>query len=499
MTLELKQEEIARLADLPPPTVKAIIGGGLCDAASGRTRPSVSPIDGATIAEIPECGADDVDRAVAAARKSFADRRWRLMSPKQRKRLLLRWVELIEAEALRLAVLETRDMGMPVQMAAELDIGFAIDTLRWYAEACDKLYDEVATLEDNVTAMIMREPLGVVGAILPWNAPAMVGSWKIGPALITGNSVIVKPAEDASLVLMRIGELALEAGIPEGVLQIVPGDGVAGAALAAHRDVDCIAFTGSGEVGRSIMTASAASNLKRVSLELGGKSANIVMADAPDLSAAAEISVRFMFGNQGQVCEAPTRLFVERKIRDRFVEEVTAKAKALRIGNPLELSSDLGPVVSATQFATINERIARAEREGARFVLDGRRTTVPSKGFYMGPTIADNVGPMSSLAQEEVFGPVLSVFTFDTLDEAIDAANDTRYGLGASIWSRDIEAVMYAAKRLVAGNINVNGGAGPVVELPYGGFKESGFGRDRSFHAIEKYAETKNVIVRTTR
>ncbi len=497
--LEAKQQEIARLRELPPPTVKAIIGGRLCGAASGRTRPVVSPIDGAAFAEIPDCGLEDVGRAVQAARKSFEDRRWRGMTPKQRKRLLLRWVELVEAEAPRLAVLETRDMGMPVRMAEELDIGFAVDTLRWYAEACDKLYDEMAALEDNVTAMIMREPLGVVGAILPWNAPAMVGSWKIGPALVTGNSIIIKPAEDASLVLLRIGELALEAGLPEGVLQVVTGDGVAGAALAAHHDVDCIAFTGSGEAGRSIMAASAASNLKRVSLELGGKSANIVMADAPDLAAAAEVSVRFMFSNQGQVCEAPTRLFVERKIRDRFVEEVTKKAKALRIGDPLDLSSDLGPVVSATQFATINERIARAERDGARLVLDGRRAPVPPKGYYMGPTIAHNVEPGSALAQEEVFGPVLSVFAFDTLDEAIAAASATRYGLGASIWSRDIDSVMYAAKRLVAGNINVNGGTGPVVELPYGGFKESGFGRDRSFHAIEKYAETKNVIVRTAR
>ena len=496
---ERKQEEIARLRKLPPPTVKAIIGGALSDAASGRIRQVISPIDGVAFAEIPECDAEDVDRAVTLARKSFVDRRWRRMTPKERKRILLRWVTLIEAEAPRLAVLETRDMGMPVRMAEELDIGFAIDALRWYAEACDKLYDEMATLEHNVTALIMREPLGVIGAILPWNAPAMVGSWKIGPALITGNSVIVKPAEDASLVLLRIGELALEAGVPEGVLQVVTGDGVAGAALAAHRDVDCIAFTGSGEVGRGIMAASAASNLKRVSLELGGKSANIVMADAPDLAAAAEVSVTFMFGNQGQVCEAPTRLFVERKIRDRFLEEVTTKAKALKVGDPLDLGSDLGPVVSATQLAMINDRIVRAEREGARIVLDGRRATVPPKGFYIGPTIADNVDPASSLAQEEVFGPVLSVFTFEALDEAIEAANGTRYGLGASIWSRDIDTVMYAAKRLIAGNINVNGGAGPVVELPYGGFKESGFGRDRSFHAIEKYAETKNVIVRTAR
>ncbi len=280
---------------------------------------------------------------------------------------------------------------------------------------------------------------------------------------------------------------------------MVTGDHKAGAALAEHHDVDCITFTGSGEVGRKIMTASANSNLKRVSLELGGKSANIVLADAPNLAMAADVSVGFMLRNQGQVCEAPTRLLVQRGIRDSFTEEVVKRTRALKVGNPLDLRSDLGPIVNAAQHGQILARMERAEKEGVRFALDGRGAQVPKSGFYLAPSIAVDVDPKSSLAQEEIFGPVLSVITFDTIDEAIALANGTKYGLGASIWSNNLENVLYATKRLIAGNINVNGGTGPVVELPFGGFKESGFGRDRSLHAIDKYSDLKNVIIRTAR
>ena len=492
-----KQRDIAQVEKLPIPISQAIIDGKRSAAVSGKTLAVVSPIDGQTIAAIPDCEAGDVDRAVSGARKAFASRRWQGASPKQRKRIMLDWADRIAAEALRLAVLESRDMGMPIRMAEELEIAFAIDSLRWYGEAADKLYDELAHLEDNVTAMISRTPLGVVGAILPWNAPAMIAAWKLGPALIAGNSVVLKPAEDASLVCLRIAELGLEAGIPEGVLQVVTGDDKAGAALAAHHDVDCITFTGSGEVGRKIMTAAANSNLKRVSLELGGKSANIVLADAPDLGMAAEVSVKFMFGNQGQVCEAPTRLLVQRDIRDSFTDEVVKRTRALTVGNPLDLQSDLGPIVNSAQHAQILARMERAEKEGARFALDGRVAQVPKTGFYLAPSVAVDVDPKSSLAQEEVFGPVLSVLSFDTIDEAIALANGTKYGLGASIWSNNLDNVFYTTKRLVAGNINVNGGTGPVVELPFGGFKQSGFGRDRSLHAVDKYSDLKNVIIRT--
>jgi acyl-CoA reductase-like NAD-dependent aldehyde dehydrogenase len=497
--LEGKQGEIARLNNLPIPVAQAIIDGKLTGAASGKTLPVVSPIGGDGIASIPDCEAPDVDRAVAGARKAFEARHWQGMSPKQRKRILLDWADRIAGEALRLAVLESRDMGMPIRMAEGLEIAFAIDSLRWYAETADKLYDELAHLEDNVTALISRAPLGVVGAILPWNAPAMIAAWKLGPALVAGNSVVLKPAEDASLVCLRIAELGFEAGIPAGVLQVVTGDGKAGAALAAHHDIDCITFTGSGEVGRKIMTAAANSNLKRVSLELGGKSANIVLADAPDLGMAAEVSVNFMFGNQGQVCEAPSRLLVQNDIRDSFVDEVIKRTQALVVGDPLDLRSDLGPIVNKVQHGNILARMERAEREGVRFALDGRAAAVPEAGFYLAPSVAVDVDPLSSLAQEEIFGPVLSVLTFSTIDEAIALANATKYGLGASIWSNNLDNVLYAAKHLVAGNINVNGGTGPAVELPFGGFKQSGFGRDRSLHAIDKYSDLKNIIIRTTR
>jgi acyl-CoA reductase-like NAD-dependent aldehyde dehydrogenase len=496
---DITQSEISRLLALAPPVTKAIIDGRLADAASGKTFSVVSPVDGRTIAELPDCDGVDVDRAVAGARAAFTTRRWCGLPPKARKRIVMAWAGLVEAEALGLAVLQSRDMGMPIRLARNLDIGFSIDSLRWYGEAADKTYDEMANPEANLTALIKRVPLGVIGVILPWNAPAMIAAWKLGPALIAGNSVVLKPAEDASLVCLRLAELALQAGMPDGVLQVVTGAGAPGAALASHMDVDCITFTGSGEVGRKIMVAAAQSNLKRVSLELGGKSANIVMADAPDLAMAADVSVGFMFGNQGQVCEAPSRLLVQRKIRERFVDEVVSRADALKIGDPLDLGNDLGPVVNGAQRDMIGMHIDAAERDGVEFVLDGRNKVLPADGFYMAPTIAIGAKPTSALAQEEIFGPVLTVLEFDDIDEAIAIANGTRYGLGASIWSNNLDAVFYASERLVAGNINVNGGTGPVVELPFGGFKESGFGRDRSLHAIDKYCDLKTMNIRTSR
>ena len=412
---------------------------------------------------------------------------------------MLKWADLVEAEAETLAALQSRDMGMPIGMARNIDVGSAIDCLRWYGETCDKLYEEMINLEDNVTAQIHRTPLGVIGCILPWNAPAMIGAWKMGPVLASGNSIVVKPAEDATLVCLRIAELALEAGLPEGVLQVVPGRGsVVGAGLASHMDVDCITFTGSGVVGRQIMVAAAESNLKRVSLELGGKSANIVMNDEPNFNMAADVQVGFMFGNMGQVCEAPSRLLIHRSIKDEFIGEVKKRVEALKIGNPLDPDNQMGPIVNEAQRQSIVKFVDQAERDGAHLELDGRKKHVPSEGFYLGATIALVDDPMSNLAQEEVFGPVLTVIAFDTVDEAIKIANSTRYGLGASIWSDSLETVMYTSKRLVAGNINVNGSTGPVVQLPFGGFKQSGFGRDRSLHAIDKYCDLKNVIIRTS-
>ncbi|MCC6473847.1 MAG: aldehyde dehydrogenase family protein [Burkholderiales bacterium] len=491
----VKQQAILEQATRAIPATRAIIDGKPSAAASGRTRPVISPIDGSVLAEIPDCDAADVERAVAGARKAFEDRRWSGMAPKERKRRMVRWAELIAAQNLELAVLETRDMGMPIGMAEGMVLPFTADTIRWYGELADKLYDELIQVEDAVTALITRAPLGVIGAILPWNAPSMIAAWKLGPALATGNSVVVKPAEDASLSTLRIAELALEAGIPEGVVQVVTGDGKAGEALSLHRDVDCLTFTGSGEVGRRLLVASAQSNMKRVHLELGGKTANIVLADAPDLGAAAAASAALAFFNQGQVCESPTRLLVQNSVREKFAAAVVEHAAAKRVGNPLQLDMDLGPIVNRSQYDSILAKIARAEKEGARLVLDGRRASVPA-GTYMAPTVADRVDPGSSLAQEEVFGPVLSIIGFDTLEEAIAIANGTRYGLAAMLWSSNVDTILHAGRRLVAGIVHVNGGAPPLVELPHGGFKESGSGRDRSLHALGNYTDLRTVIIR---
>jgi acyl-CoA reductase-like NAD-dependent aldehyde dehydrogenase len=496
MRLPISEAEVAALAERPVPSRLAVIDGEPSEAASGHTRAVHSPIDGARLAEIPDCGPEDVDRAVRAARTAFQDRRWAGLAPRERKRRMLRWADLIETEAAELAVLETRDMGMPIGMASGMEIPFAIDALRWYAEAADKIYDETKSVDDEITALITRAPLGVVGAILPWNAPAMISAWKLGPALITGNSVILKPSEDASLTPLRIVHLALEAGIPDGVVQAVTGDAVAGSALSRHMDVDVITFTGSGEVGRKLLRDAADTNMKRVHLELGGKSANIVMADAPDLGMAADVSVGFAFSNQGQVCEAPTRLLVQNSIRERFIEDVVKRAAAKRVGNPLRFENDLGPVVNQAQFDQILARIARAESEGVRLALDGRKNAARA-GLYLPPTVAAPVPPDNALAQEEIFGPVLSVIGFDSIDEAIVIANGTRYGLAAMVWSPNIDVIMHASRHLVAGVIHVNGGSGPLVELPHGGFRESGAGRDRSLHAIDNYVDLKAIILRS--
>jgi len=491
------QASIDRLVAAPLPAPVAWIGGKPAAAASGRTIPSISPIDGGKLADLPACGAEDIDRAVAAARGAFESRRWAGLPPKERKRVLLRLADLMEAKKIELAVLETRDMGMPIALSLNFNVGAAIDCLRWYAEAIDKLYDEIAPTPENELALIQRVPLGVIGAIVPWNFPLMIGAWKLGPALAVGNSVVLKPAEDASLTLIRLAELAAEAGLPEGVLNVVPGLGAeAGQALGRHQDVDCLAFTGSGGVGRQLMIYSAESNLKRVSLECGGKTCNIVMADAPDLEAAATAAARAIFNNQGQICNAPGRLLVQRPLHDAVIECVAAIGRSLRIGSPLRLDRDFGPIVNARQCDKIRDAVNRAEAEGARLALDGRNAKGVPGGFYFGPTVAAGLTPKSELAQEEVFGPVLTVLPFDTLSEAIAIANGTRYGLGAAIWSRDVDTVLEAANRLVAGTVFVNSFGGAAIETPFGGFKESGFGRDRSLHALDNYADLRTVVIR---
>jgi gamma-glutamyl-gamma-aminobutyraldehyde dehydrogenase len=493
------QAAILAEASRPIPPAMSWIDGRAVEAASGRRLARKSPIDETGSGSIPACDQVDVDRAVAAARRAYADRRWVGLGRRDRKQILLRFAERVSASRLELGVLQCRDMGMPVRMAIEADAGEAAATLRWYAEALDKLTDEMLPLTARDRGYVARVPLGVVGAILPWNFPLMIAAWKLGPALAAGNSVVVKPAEAASLAICRLGALAAQAGLPDGVLNIVTGSGQqVGEPLARHQDVDCITFTGSGEVGRKLLEFAGQSNLKRVSLECGGKTANIVLEDAPNLEEAAQTAARAIFRNQGQICNAPSRLLVQRTIYQDFVARVANIARSLKIGSPLQIEVDMGPVVSEQQRQAVRHALAEAERAGARLLLDGRTAPCPQEGYYIGPSIAVDVDPQSTLAQEEVFGPVLAVIPFDTLDEAIRIANGTRYALGAAIWTRDIDKAQHAATHLVAGSIYVNACGGVMVEMPFGGFRESGFGRDRSLHAFDKYTDLKAVMMRHT-
>lgn len=475
---------------------QAIIDGAQAEAASGATFRNVSPRDGLVLNQVTACQAEDVERAVASARAAFEDGRWRDQGPRAKKKVLFRLAELMERDADELALLESLDVGKPIRDARNVDIPLAIGTCRWYAEALDKVYGEVGASPVDRLSYAVHEPLGVIGAIVPWNFPLHMAMWKVAPALAMGNSVVLKPAEQSPLTALKLGELALEAGLPAGVLNVVPGlGGVAGEALALSMDVDMIAFTGSGPVGRKLMEYSARSNLKRISLELGGKSPQIVFADCPDLDAAAEAAAWGVFYNQGEVCTAASRLLVEASIKELFLERVVAVARGMVPGDPLDPETVFGAMVSERQMNTALDYIATADSQGARRVLGGKRARTETGGFYVEPTIFDRVEADHTLAQEEVFGPVLGVMTFKGEDEAIHLANDTVYGLAAGLWTSDVNRALRGARRLKAGLVWVNGWDACDITMPFGGFKQSGFGRDRSLHALHKYADLKSVSV----
>ncbi|HEX7800515.1 MAG TPA: aldehyde dehydrogenase family protein, partial [Asticcacaulis sp.] len=393
---------------------KAFIDGHWAASHSGRTFDNYSPRDGALINRIAACDAADVDAAVASARRAFADRRWRGLAPKQRKTILHRFADLMGEHAETLALLECLDTGKPINNTRGFDIGAAINTVRYYAEALDKIYGEVAPTPDDRLSYVVHEPLGVIGAVTPWNFPLHMAMWKVAPALAMGNSVVLKPAENASMSALYAAQLALEAGLPPGVWNVTPGLGTeAGEALALHMDVDMIAFTGSGPVGRQLLRASADSNLKRVSLELGGKSPQIVFADCDDLDQAAQNAAWGVFYNQGQVCTAASRLLVEASIKDAFVEKVAAIARTIRVGDPFDPATRFGAMISERQMNTALDYIEKGLAEGGRLLAGGRRARPESGGYYVEPTLLDDIAPDNVLAQEEVFGPVLSVLSFD--------------------------------------------------------------------------------------
>jgi gamma-glutamyl-gamma-aminobutyraldehyde dehydrogenase len=458
--------------------------------------PVLSPIDGRQITTLATASAADVARATATARAAFEDGRWSRRSPAERKRVLHRLADLIEEHALELAVLGVRDNGTEIGMALKAEPGSAAATFRYYAEALDKVYGEIAPTSETVLALVHREPVGVVAAIVPWNFPLMIGAWKIAPALAMGNSVVLKPAETASLTLLRLAALALEAGVPPGVFNVVTGPGqVTGAALALSMDVDVLVFTGSGATGRRLLEASARSNLKRCYLELGGKSPNIVFADAPDVSAAAKASAGAIFRNAGQVCVAGARLLVEASIHDDFVAELTAATRKMVVGNPLSLSTQIGAVNSERQLEGNLGFVADALREGAEVVTGGTRILTETGGTYMEPTVVTRVAETHRLFRHEVFGPVLAVTAFDSEAEAVRLANATDYGLAAGVWTANLSRAHRMVRAIRAGVVHVNTYGGADGTVPLGGVKQSGNGHDKSLHALEKYTDLKTAWI----
>ena len=476
---------------------RAFIDGRLVDAASGETFDGLSSRDGAKLADIASCDREDVNRAVAAARAAFEDGRWRLMPPRERKKLLTRFAQLFEAHIDELAVLETLDMGKTITEARAVDCRNALYTLEWYAEWCDKLYDEIAPTAHNMLATVTREPTGVVGAVVAWNFPMVLSMWKIAPALATGCSIVLKPAEQSPLTAIRMAQLAAEAGLPDGVFNVVPGFGTtAGKALGLHMDVDVLAFTGSGEVGKMFLQYAGQSNMKRVWLECGGKSPIIIFDDVEDIEAAARATAVAMWFNQGEVCSAPSRLLVHERIRDVFMDRLLAATEAYRPGDPLDPAATQGAIVDRAQHDRILSYIERGRAEGARVVTPAGPTLPDIGGYYMNPVIFDGVTNDMTIAREEIFGPVLSAISFADEAEATRIANDTPYGLGAVLWSSNISRVHRVSRALRAGTVWVNNYDASDVTVPFGGFKQSGNGRDRSHHALEKYTDLKTTWIR---
>jgi gamma-glutamyl-gamma-aminobutyraldehyde dehydrogenase len=476
---------------------RILINGQRRSSASGESFDKHSPIDGRLLGAVARGGAADVDDAVASARAAFDDGRWAGKPPAVRKRLMLRWADKILAAKDELALLETLDMGKPIQYSLAVDVPSAARCIAWYAEAVDKVYDEIAPTGSNALALIVREPMGVVGAIVPWNYPMIMAAWKLGPAIAAGNSVVLKPSEKSPYTAMRLAELAVEAGIPPGVFNVVPGYGhEAGEALALHMDVDAIGFTGSTRTGRRMLEYSGRSNLKRVYNELGGKSAFVVFDDFADLGRAARTVAGSMFFNQGESCNAPSRILVHGSIADEFTALLAAETPKYPPGDPLEPGTELGALVDETQLRTVLGYIQAGRDEGAQLVVGGRQVRQDSGGFYVEPTVFAGVANGMKIAREEIFGPVTAVIPFADEAEAIRLANNSSYGLQASVWSSNLNRAHRVARALRAGTVHVNQYDEDDITVPFGGYKQSGNGRDKSLHAFDKYTELKTTWVR---
>jgi acyl-CoA reductase-like NAD-dependent aldehyde dehydrogenase len=470
---------------------RAFINGQYEDALAGETRATMNPADGSKLADVGSCGTEDADQAVKVARATFESGVWASMAPADRKKILVRWADLIEDNTDEIALLESLDVGKPISDTAGGDVPSAARTIRWSGEAIDKIYDQVSPTGADSLALVQRLPLGVVAAIVPWNFPLSTTAWKLAPSLATGNSVILKPASNTPLSALRIAGLASEAGLPDGVLHVLPGPGGSlGRHLALHEDIDGLTFTGSTEVGKQLMVYSGESNLKRTFLELGGKSPNIVFADA-NLDKAASFAALAVFFNGGQTCTAGTRLIVEDSIREKFVEMVIAKSQSWMPGDPLDPATTMGPMIDAGQLKTVADYVDIGRDEGASLVAGGKQIMAETGGCYHEPTIFDGVNNGMRIAQEEIFGPVMSVIGFKDADEAVAIANDSIYGLAGAVWSNNINTAHKVAAAVRVGTMGVNNYFGGDMTVPFGGFKQSGNGRDKSMHAFDDYTELK--------
>ncbi|BAK35474.1 aldehyde dehydrogenase [Microlunatus phosphovorus NM-1] len=477
---------------------QAYIDGEFVDALDGATFDSFAPATGEVIAKVAACSEADVDRAVAAARAAFNKGEWSRIAPGDRKAVLFKFADLIEQHAEELIITEAIDAGKPIVDCRGFDLPDIINTIRWYAEAADKVFGKTSPTGSDHVGLIVREPVGVVGGVLPWNFPMAMLAWKLAPALATGNSVVIKPPELASLTTLRLAELATEAGIPAGVFNVVPGLGhIAGKALGLHMDVDMVSFTGSTEVGRAFLRYSADSNLKGIVLECGGKSPQIVMADCSDkLEEVAADLAEAAFFNAGQNCSAGSRILVHSSIKDDFVAALAVEADKRTVGDPTDESTVIGALIEPSALERVLGYIEQAKADGARIVTGGERVLAETGGYFAGATVIDEVTPQMSVAREEIFGPVVSVLSFDDVDEALALANDTPYGLAATVWSKDIDVALRTARSVRAGTVAVNGYSEGDIGTPFGGYKMSGFGgRDNGLEALEQYTEVKTIWI----
>lgn len=490
-------EQWRTAAEALDPRSDLLIDGRWSPADDGGRFPTHNPATGRVITEVAAADRADVDTAVASARSAFMSGSWSSLSPRERGQALIALADLIGEHGEELQLLETLDVGKPVRYSRRVDVEQAITTFRWYGEAADKLYDDIAPTGPDALGLITREPVGVVAAVTPWNFPMMISAWKLAPALLAGNSIIHKPAEQSPLSALRVAELALEAGVPPGVLNVLPGYGeTAGQALGRHDGVDAVTFTGSTEVGKLFLRYAGESNMKRVSAETGGKTPNIIFADAPDLDFAIGAVGFSIFWNTGEMCIAGSRLLVERPIYDEVVERVAAGAPSWAPGDPLDPATKAGPVVDASQLDRVTGYIQRGMDEGARLVTGGQRTRDETGGWFVEPTVFADVRNDMAIARDEIFGPVLSVIPFDDADEAVEIANDTNYGLSAALWTSELSKAHHVSRRLQAGTVWVNNFDTSGIVAPFGGYKESGFGgKDKSLLAIDKYTNVKTTWI----